>query len=90
MGNALSRREVEEKLIKKAMEDPAFYGQLKDNPREILSKELGINLPDDVTVTVHQETSRDIHLVIPTDELGDQELDSVSGGGDTCWTYSGS
>jgi len=48
----------------------------------------GIDVPAGMTVTVVENTDKQFHLVlppVPTDELSDDALDGVSGGGGFCW-----
>jgi hypothetical protein len=82
----LSRGEVERRIREKAFADPAFRAELKENPRAALEHELGTEIPGDVTVTVHEETLTELHVVLPAGEgdLSDAELEMVSGG--VCWT----
>jgi len=65
--------------------DPDFRAQLKSDPRSALSAELGVEIPEEVTVHVHEETVSEVHLVLPpaNEDLSDAELEMVSGG--TAW-----
>lgn len=79
-----SRQQAEEMLIRKAQQDAAFRAELLANPRAAIKKQLGIDLPADLTITVVQEDARSLFLVLPPEsgsgELSDQELASVAGG----------
>ena len=79
-----SRRDVEAQLIAKAWADEAFVEELRTDPRAAVEKELGVPLPEGVTVEVHEEKPehRVLHLVIPPKpvELSEEELDAVAGG----------
>ena len=71
------------KIIAKAWRDPAFKAELIANPAATLKAE-GINVPAGMTVTVVENTDKLFHLVlppVPTDELSDEVLDAVAGGG---------
>ena len=75
------------KNIAKAWRDPAFKAELIANPAAALKAE-GIDVPDGMAVTVVENTDKQFHLVlppVPTDELSDDALDGVSGGGGFCW-----
>ena len=70
------------KIIAKTWRDPAFKEELIANPAAALKSE-GIDVPAGLTVIVLENTEQQFHLVlpsVPTDELSDEELDSVAGG----------
>ena len=71
------------KIVAKAWRDPAFKAELIANPAAALKAE-GIDVPDGMAVTVVENTDKHFHLVlppVPTDELSDEALDAVAGGG---------
>jgi len=71
------------KIVAKAWRDPAFKAELIANPAAALKAE-GIDVPAGMTVTVVENTDKQFHLVlppVPTDELSDEALDAVAGGG---------
>jgi hypothetical protein len=85
----LSRAEAETRVQERAAADPAFRAELKANPRAALESELGVRIPEQINVQVHEESLSEIHLVLPVGEeqLSDADLELVSGGG--CWDDSG-
>jgi len=77
------------KIIAKAWRDPAFKAALIANPAAALKAEC-INVPAIMTVTVMENTDKQFHLVLPpepSDELSDEALDGVAGGGGSCWFF---
>jgi hypothetical protein len=54
-----------EKLLIRAMKDEAWRQELLTNPKTAIERELGIALPRDVTVEVHESTATSVHLVLP-------------------------
>jgi hypothetical protein len=85
MNNSMTRKEIEERLIAKSWQDPAFKQKLINDPKSVLIDE-GISLPDSVELRVIEENSALFCLVIPAQpiqasELSDAELESVAGGG---------
>jgi hypothetical protein len=80
----ITRSTIEGKLINKAWQDETFKKELVTNPREVLVKELGLQIPETVEVKVFEETSNAIYLVLPmnpnSEELSDMELEGVAGG----------
>jgi hypothetical protein len=89
----LSRDEAERRIRERAAEDPDFRAELMSDPRAALSSELGVDIPEQVSVHVHEESLAEIHVVLPvaTETLSDEQLDMVSGGGmyDACADDSG-
>ncbi len=79
----LSTLELNELIGKKAAEDEAFRLALLSDPKAALEKELGVVIPEDIKIEVHVESMKSLHLIIPpanTDELTDDDLESVAGG----------
>lgn len=79
-----TRKRTEAVLAARAQHDPAFRAALLQNPKPHIEAELGRSLPDDVTVTVLEESPRTLILVlpapVPTDDLSLDDLDRVAGG----------
>ena len=96
MSEATSRAEMEQRLVQRSLEDDVFRQQLLADPRAIIERELGTQLPEEVTVVAVEESADTIYLVLPSaspigagGELSDRELESVAGGwessgGNTC------
>jgi len=59
------RGNVEAQLAERAWQDEGFRRDLLENPRQIAERVLGISIPDDVNVHVHEETPNDLHFVLP-------------------------
>jgi hypothetical protein len=81
----LSRGQAERRVQERAASDPDFRAELKANPRAALESELGVPIPEQVSVQVHEESFSELHLVLPPseEELSDADLEMVSGG--VCW-----
>ncbi len=82
-------KDLEALLISKAMADEAFKSELISNPKAVIAREIGQELPQDVEIEVLESTPKKLYLVlplkvesgeIPTEELSDKELDAVAGG----------
>ena len=52
-------------VVAKAMKDAGFRELLLKNPKAAIQKELGIELPPEVSVQVHENSPTVIHLVLP-------------------------
>jgi hypothetical protein len=76
-----------QELIAKATEDPEFRERLKADPRATFAHEFATTIPDDLEITVLEETPKHAYIVLPVppSELSPEELDAVSGAG---WAYS--
>ena len=84
--SAISRDEVTAQIRERAASDAAFRSQLMADPSAAVSALLGMPIPEGVSITVHEETPTDIHLVIPhSSTLSDQDLHLVAGG--TNWDH---
>jgi len=67
-----------ERLIKRSWESSAFRRKLLSSPKEAMEEEFGLVLPPDLTVHVHEETDRVIHLVLPDRPETGQEDSSTA------------
>jgi hypothetical protein len=61
------RAELHDRLLKRALADPAFRARLVENPREAVAEELGVDLPPELEVVVVEETPDRIAIVLPVD-----------------------
>ena len=90
------RAEMERTLVQRSMEDDSFRQRLLDDPKAAVEQELETQLPEDVEVSVVQESAETIYLVLPStspivegEELSDRDLEEVAGGGGTTVDWSG-
>lgn len=81
------RQHIEQQLIERAAEDPAFREQLLADPRGAVAEITGTAFPQDAEVKVLEETAGSYYLVLPAsasapaeEELSDSELEAVAGG----------
>ena len=79
----MSQQEILNKIIARTRQNESFKQELLRNPKAALTKE-GIHIPEGVEVTVFEETSTSLALVLPMNsypqELAESELESISGG----------
>ena len=82
MEEMLSRGEAEQRIRERAEADPAFRAELLANPRKTLGSEFGVEIPESVSVHVHEESLSEVHLVLPPsqEDLSDADLELVAGG----------
>ena len=60
-----SRTEIEKLLIERIETDFEFRDRLRTNSHNALSDVLGMNLPTEIKVSVHEESRSELHIVIP-------------------------
>ncbi|VEP18764.1 hypothetical protein H1P_90011 [Hyella patelloides LEGE 07179] len=73
----------ETKMIGRALQDSAYKALLLENP-QAAAEEIGVELPDSMTIIVLQDSEDEMHFVIPAnpsdDELSEADLETVAGG----------
>lgn len=81
------RKQLERRIVEKAMKDETFRNQLIEKPKETLELETGIKLPSGLNIHILEEKSDEVYLVLPflhsresSEELTDAELSLVAGG----------
>ena len=91
---------MQDQIIAKAMKEETFRQELLSDPKTVIERELGISVPQGVTIAVHPDTPTTLHLVLPMAppdaevQLSDADLQAVVGGDqyqvvcDFCWLWS--
>ncbi|GLV60054.1 hypothetical protein KDH_68770 [Dictyobacter sp. S3.2.2.5] len=78
--------QADQRIVDKAMRDPAFRQRLLSDPKRALKEAFGVDVPANTRIHIHEESPNDIHLTIPATqqrgahELSDEELASAVGG----------
>ena len=69
------------KVADKAATDADFRARLVSDPKGAIRQELGITIPETLTIEVHEESAETAHLVLPPDgTLSEGDLQQISGG----------
>lgn len=82
----MKREELETKTKIRARESIEFRAALLKDPKAVIKKEFGVELPGDLDYKVIEESGKTNYLVIPTsqNEVSDADLDKVGGGMVVC------
>lgn len=81
MSASRTQEELRAELIAKAAADDGFRAKLVDDPKAAIKEALGLDLPDSVSVQVHEDSPLSAHLVLPPSAgLTDAELQAVAAG----------
>ena len=76
-----SGAEMRDHIVGKAADDAAFRTRLVADPKAALTEELGVELPDSFAISVHEDSSTHVNLVLPpTEKLDPAALEEVRGG----------
>ena len=67
---ALTRRDLEARIVAKAWKDPSYKARLLNDPKAVLQSEISaidpaVSLPAALQVSVHEEGPNLYHLVLP-------------------------
>ena len=79
-----SADDLRRQLTDRAVTDEDFRSRLMSNPKGAISDELGIDLPDDIDVVVHQSDANTLHLALPVSEIGEEQLEAIAAGRCCC------
>jgi hypothetical protein len=88
----LTRQDLDAYVIERASRDEAYRQRLHREPLAVLSEAISalageeVRLPADLEVRVVEETATTVYLVlpapsVPADELVDEQLEAIAGGG---------
>lgn len=79
-----SAEDMQRRLIDKAVEDMDFRQQLLSDPRSAIREELGMDLPENVAIHVHESDMNTVHLSLPAGELDEEQLEAIAAGRCCC------
>ena len=81
-----TRAELDAELIARVTDDEAFRTRFLENPKEVIQEALGIDIPEDFSIQVHEENSMTAHVVLPpSGRLTEADLAFVAGGFGAFW-----
>lgn len=75
-----------QQIVEKSAVDEQFRQALLANPKATISNELGITIPDSMTIKVHESDMQTVHLALPPDpNITEEQLEAISAGLCCCW-----
>ena len=78
---SIDRSNLDQAIIERIASDPSFRSALLNDPHAALAGLSGMQIPESVNITIHEESPADIHLVIAANTaLSEDDLELVSGG----------
>ena len=82
---ALTRHDIEAKIVKRCWEDEAFHKEFTTDPVGTAVKYLEVPSASLPNIVVHEEPAGSWHIVLPAKpsnvgELSDEDLEKVAGG----------
>lgn len=78
--------EMLRQIVEKSSVDADFRRQLLADPKGTISAELGITIPDSMTIHIHESDLRTVHLALPPDpNITEEQLEAISAGLCCCW-----
>ncbi len=76
--------ELSSRLMERAGVDENFRSKLLADPRAAIYDELGLEVPEDVTINVHENDPQTVHLALPATELAEEQLEAIAAGRCCC------
>ena len=78
--------EMMQQIIDKSAVDADFRQQLLDDPKSTITEELGITMPESMSIEVHQSDMQTVHIALPPDpNITEEQLEAISAGLCCCW-----
>ena len=75
-----------QQIVEKSALDAEFRQELLADPKNTISKELDITIPDSMTIQVHESDMQTVHLALPPDpNITEEQLEAISAGLCCCW-----
>ena len=79
-----SAEDMRRQITDRAVSDDAFRSLLLSSPKSAIAQELGVDLPEDINVLVHENDAQTLHLSLPVSEIGEEQLEAIAAGRCCC------
>ena len=81
-----SGQDMLQQIVDKSALDGGFRQQLLADPKTAICQELGITMPESMTIKVHESDMQTVHLALPPDpNITEEQLEAISAGLCCCW-----
>lgn len=71
--------QMRQHLTDRAIEDADFRQQLISDPKAVIADEFGVELPESLTIVVHQNDANTFHLSLPAGpKLSEEQLEMIA------------
>ena len=81
-----SGQEMLQQIVDKSAMNADFRQQLLSDPKTTICQELGITMPESMTIKVHESDMQTVHLALPPDpNITEEQLEAISAGLCCCW-----
>ena len=78
--------EMLQQIVEKSALDSDFRQRLLADPKTAITGELGITIPDSMSIKVHESDMQTVHLALPPDpNITEEQLEAISAGLCCCW-----
>ena len=75
-----------QQIVEKSGLDSEFRQALLSDPKSTISEELGITIPESMTVQIHESDMQTVHVALPPDpNITEEQLEAISAGLCCCW-----
>ncbi len=79
-----SADDMRRQITDKAISNADFRSKLLSDPKGTISADLGIDLPDELDIVVHQSDANTVHLALPVTEISEEQLEAIAAGRCCC------
>lgn len=84
MEGTKTHSDMRAELLGKAASDADFRALLVEDPKAAIKEALSLDLPDSVSVHVHEDAPLTAHLVLPpSSKLTEEDLEAIAAGHET-------
>ena len=81
-----SGQDMLQQIVDKSALNADFRQQLLSDPKTTICQELGITMPESMTIKVHESDMQTVHLALPPDpNITEEQLEAISAGLCCCW-----
>ena len=78
--------EMLQQIVERSSLDEEFRKALLADPKSTICEELGITIPESMTIQVHESDMQTVHLALPPDpNITEEQLEAISAGLCCCW-----